>query len=279
MNDQSKQKDEFDIDAAFEDAFLSDTDDSLSSDTKNLDTDFFLDDDSTSYAALTGQTPATPAFDTDTTPSQEPVGNLEPTEPAVPPTSPVIDPPTPVVPAGKKSFFNKKPKTAKPIKPFPVSKPTKTKAGDPNKLNMMILGAVVALVLLIAAFVLFKGGDVPEPVAPVVAPAVVEDTTTSDTATEQPIIADETPVQPITESDNQPVDIIDVGAIVTAEIPQDPALIKEEIDRLSDKEQRLAEQAKLIDEQLVMMDELTSAKEEQIALLEAQIAQLEAQNN
>lgn len=279
MNDQSKQRDEFDIDAAFEDAFLSDADGSPQSDTKGLDTDFFLDaDDSTSYASLAGQEPVAPSFDTDTTPNQEPTGDdLNLTEPTVSP-SPVIDPPpTPVIPTGKKSLFNKKPKKTKPAKPTPISKSTKTKVGDPNKLNMMILGAVVALVLLIAAFVLFRGDDVPEPVAPAATPAVTEDT--SDTAIQPPIVTDEIPTQPTNDNDAHPVDMIDVGAIVTAEIPDDPALIKEEIDRLSDKEQRLAEQAKLIDEQLSMMSELTAAKEEQIALLEAQIAQLEAQKN
>lgn len=71
--------------------------------------------------------------------------------------------------------------------------------------------------------------------------------------------------------------MVDVNAIVQADIPEDPALIKEEIDRLSDKDARLSEQTKLINEQLGVIEELTSAKQEQIALLEAQIAQLEAQ--
>lgn len=65
--------------------------------------------------------------------------------------------------------------------------------------------------------------------------------------------------------------------ILNANIPEDTALVKEEIDRLADQNQKLAEQEKLLNEQITMMDELTDKKAEHIELLEKQIAQLEAQ--
>lgn len=73
-------------------------------------------------------------------------------------------------------------------------------------------------------------------------------------------------------------EMIDVKSITGANIPEDPALIKEEIDRLADKDEQLAEQVKLINEQLVMIQNLTKAKEEQIALFEKEIAQLEKES-
>ncbi len=69
----------------------------------------------------------------------------------------------------------------------------------------------------------------------------------------------------------------DPKAILNAEIPKDEALVKEEIDKLSDEDQRLIEQQKLLDKRIGMMDELTAKKQEQIELLEKQIAQLEAE--
>ena len=65
--------------------------------------------------------------------------------------------------------------------------------------------------------------------------------------------------------------------ILNAEVPNDPALVKEEIDRLKDTDTRLNEQGKIAEEQLTVMEELTTAKAEQIALLEAQIKELEKQ--
>lgn len=171
----------------------------------------------------------------------------------------------PVAPAThKKSLFGKN-----------TSKKAGPKAGEQNKLTALIAGALVLLLLLIGAwFLLNRTGDDAQTV-------ITEPTIQTPVAPPEPPIVEtvETVAQPPEESAQLPAidtSTVDVGAIVTAEIPDDPALIKEEIDRLSDKEQRLAEQAKLIDEQLTMMSELTAAKEEQIALLEAQIAQLEA---
>lgn len=69
---------------------------------------------------------------------------------------------------------------------------------------------------------------------------------------------------------------LDPKAILTAPLPENDSLAKEEIDRLEDERQRLAEQEKLAAEQLAMNKQLTDMKAEQIALLEQQIAELEA---
>lgn len=109
--------------------------------------------------------------------------------------------------------------------------------------------------------------------------AVANAGTTDPNATAPNTGADATTVPPAPTQEmpmmNLDTSLIDVDAITQGEVPEDPALIKEEIDRLNDKDGQFAEQAKLIDEQLKMMQDLTKAKEEQIALLEAQIAQLE----
>ena len=73
--------------------------------------------------------------------------------------------------------------------------------------------------------------------------------------------------------------VVDPDEILNATIPTDPTLIKEEIDRLTDKDAQITEQEKLIQDQLTLMEDLTTAKAEQIALLEAQIAELEKQKN
>lgn len=201
-----------------------------------------------SDAPPTTRTDVTSPIETITTDNVSP-----PDTTAVPPVAP---------PTNKKPLFAKNP-----------TKPSNK--GDSKKLSTLIAGVLLALLLLIGGWFLLNNGsdDVPvmvEPVpAPVVTPAPIETEPEPEPVPMPEVTAQEVPTVDTT--------MIDIGAIVTAEIPQDPALIKEEIDRLSDKEQRLAEQAKLIDEQLGMMAELTDAKQEQIALLEAQIAQLEAQ--
>lgn len=160
------------------------------------------------------------------------------------------------------------------------------KKQDLNKPIVLILG-VMAVILVLGLLWVFLGkseesaptpeptpietqAPAPEPTpevtetpeAPVDTAGTAEGTTAENTATPAPT-GDFTP--------------IDADAIVQAEIPDDPALIKEEIDRLADENSRLLDQAKDIDGILSDTEKLTAAKEEQIALLEAQIAQLEAQ--
>lgn len=189
---------------------------------------------------------------------------------------------------GKGKDKPKKSKDTTPILGKKSAKPStpKSKAGDSKKLNLLILAAVLGLLLLVAAWFLMQGG---EEVAPEPTPTPVATQPTPPVAPE-PVVAEEapttdtvTPAEPATSAEDSatPTDatLIDADAIVNAEIPSDDALIKEEIDRLKDKDGQLVEQAKLIDEQLADLEDLTAAKEEQIALLEKQIALLEEQKN
>lgn len=65
--------------------------------------------------------------------------------------------------------------------------------------------------------------------------------------------------------------------ILTPTLPEDPALAKEELSRLSEQSAQLKEQETMMQDQLRMMNELSSKKEERIQLLEQQVTQLEQQ--
>lgn len=65
--------------------------------------------------------------------------------------------------------------------------------------------------------------------------------------------------------------------ILTPTLPEDPAIAKEEMSRLSEQSAQLKEQETMMQDQLRMMNELSSKKEERIQLLEQQVAQLEQQ--
>lgn len=187
----------------------------------------------------------------------------------------------------KKSFFGKK--SASKLTKIP--KQADQTASKAINLNFIIIGAVVSLLLLVGAYLLASGDDSTSTTAVQVtsertttAPAdttetlSVTDNLDSDTSADSVAIdnapADNTPDN-TAPADTMP--IVNADEIVNASIPDDHALIKEEIDRLKDKDAQLAEQAQLIDEQLATLAQLTDAKEEQIRLLEAQIAHLESQ--
>ena len=65
--------------------------------------------------------------------------------------------------------------------------------------------------------------------------------------------------------------------ILAPTLPEDPAIAKEELSRLSEQSAQLKEQEAMMQDQLRMMNELSSKKEERIQLLERQVAQLEQQ--
>lgn len=65
--------------------------------------------------------------------------------------------------------------------------------------------------------------------------------------------------------------------ILTPKLPEDPAIAREELSRLSEQSAQLKEQEAMMQDQLRMMNELSSKKEERIQLLEQQVAQLEQQ--
>lgn len=175
--------------------------------------------------------------------------------------------------APKKSLFGKKPKTI-----TKAAKPPKAGSHDPKKLNWMILAAMVALLLLVAAWFLTRSEPAPSvtpsPAAPVSSEPVVQ-------AESSPSETSETSDGVAEGAQDFALDIQELNPdeILKADVPSDPALIKEEIDRLADQDQRLAEQVKDIETYLSDLQKLNDAKEEKITLLEAQIAQLEAEQN
>lgn len=180
----------------------------------------------------------------------------------------------------KKSLFAKKTAEKKDKKLGKTSSPPVKSNKQPLTKNpiALVLGGVGVLLLLGLLWLFLSKEDTPAPVVTPVAPVETAPAPAPE-PTPDPVV-EEVPAEPAAAAVpelNIDTTTIDAEAIEQAEIPEDPALIKEEIDRLSDKGERLSEQAKLIDEQLTMMADLTTAKEEQIALLEAQIAQLEAQ--
>lgn len=85
--------------------------------------------------------------------------------------------------------------------------------------------------------------------------------------------------EPTTSSvhENAALPAITPEEILTPTLPEDPALAKEELSRLSEQSAQLKEQETMMQDQLRMMNELSSKKEERIQLLEQQVAQLEQQ--
>ena len=73
------------------------------------------------------------------------------------------------------------------------------------------------------------------------------------------------------------INLITPEEILAPELPQDPTLAKEELDRLEEQSSQLADQQAMMNEQLDMMHELSSKKAERIQLLEQRIAELERQ--
>lgn len=192
-------------------------------------------------------------------------------------------------PTKKAGLFGKKDVASKATKPAKtkISKSTGDKGdftgllNNPQKLNKMILGGVIALILVGLALYMAMSGNESTPTnatpTPVNTPAPATNAevaptpqTQTETVSDVPTSADDNILPEI-----KPV--VNPDEILNAEIPNDPTLIKEEIDRLADKEAQIAEQEKLIQDQLTMMEDMTTAKAEHIALLEAQIAELEKQ--
>lgn len=88
-------------------------------------------------------------------------------------------------------------------------------------------------------------------------------------------VAAEATTSPVHETAALPA--ITPEEILTATMPEDPAIAKEELSRLSEQSAQLKEQETMMQDQLRMMNELSSKKEERIQLLEQQVAQLEQQ--
>lgn len=190
---------------------------------------------------------------------------------------------TKLTPKKKKSLnklFDKKEKISKTVTSKPHSKADITGVlSDPRKLNKLILGGIIALALIgIALYMAMSGNDSqptlpPQNNAPVPAQQEPTPPTTQEIAPKSDLDSADTATQNNNDILPDIKPLVNPDEILNAGIPDDPALIKEEIDRLTDTNNQITEQEKLVQEQLAMMAELTAAKEEAIALLEAQIAQ------
>lgn len=159
------------------------------------------------------------------------------------------------------SIMNKAPEP-KPVTVKPVAKPTPA----PVAQSTSAVATVTASSTTVATSA---------PVATVVAssaPTATATATASGTAT---TTTTETKVD--TKATTTNANLIKPEEILAKPMPGDPALAKEEMDKLADQSARLAEQEKMMEDQLKMTKELSDKKAERIALLEQQIAQLEAQ--
>lgn len=177
----------------------------------------------------------------------------------------------------KSGFFGKKTKSSTTTdKPFKANQAGNL-LNDSKKLNMLILIGVLVIAISAALIYINFSGNTTDTPTPTASP--VADTTPISTPE---TVATDTPASATLQNDILPdvgKNAVNPDEILNAQIPSDPALVKEEIDRLADTDKQLNEQSKLIKEQLTMMEDLTTAKAEQIALLEAQIAELEKQKN
>ncbi|MDO4897152.1 MAG: hypothetical protein Q3971_07300 [Moraxella sp.] len=158
--------------------------------------------------------------------------------------------------------FGKKTATAPKTK---APKTPKATSPDTKKKNQLLIGALVCLALLaLVAYLFLNNTSLINTPAPTPTPVATPAPAPAPAPANENILPNTTPT-------------INPDEILNAEIPSDPALVKEEIDRLNDTGARLDEQGKIIEEQLTIMEDLTTAKAEQIALLEQQIAELEKQ--
>lgn len=197
-------------------------------------------------------------------------------------------------------------KGSKPAK-LPVGKTTITKTTThtkpitgAKKPNMLLLGLIpVALLALGGLYFLMQGNEEPAPTpAPVAKPkpavvapvasvpatasvaltnASLASATASTSMATASVTATASTVTASASSTNAPINTIAPEEILKPDVPNDPAIAKEEIDRLAEQSNQLKDQEKMIEEQLAMMNELSSKKEERIKLLEQQVAQLEQQ--
>ncbi|MBD3726493.1 MAG: hypothetical protein IE936_05370 [Moraxella osloensis] len=110
---------------------------------------------------------------------------------------------------------------------------------------------------------------IPKTTAPIVKPQASASLPAAST-----VVVDAT-TSPVHETAALPA--ITSEEILTATMPEDPAIAKEELSRLSEQSAQLKEQETMMQDQLRMMNELSSKKEERIQLLEQQVAQLEQQ--
>lgn len=208
------------------------------------------------------------------------------------PVPPITTNEQPIKPPAKKGLFGKKERvtkvttTTKPL--VPAKKPAN------NRLAMLLIPLV--LLGLVAWYFLTQMNNEPAPVVapvPVTKPkpatvastpasaAIASASATASTVASSTASVATTTASVVTATASAtavaPIKAVSPEEILTPELPKDPAIAKEEIDRLAAHSDQLKEQERIIEEQLAMMNELSSKKEERIKLLEQQVAQLEQQ--
>lgn len=130
-----------------------------------------------------------------------------------------------------------------------------------NRLILAILGGIL-LVIIIGALIVSISTQPPSvkiPAGATVSAPVQSETTVTD-------------IQPSTEN-LQTEDFAELinESLIEQPIPEDQALIKDELIQLTDIDTQLNEQKTLLDQQHVDADELIKLKEQQIAQLEKQL--------
>lgn len=256
-------------------------------DLPNLDDLDFGDEPSSNDALVEGATVAAPiaagaaavAMDKDN-PTNRPVPPIHTNE-------------QPLKTPNKKPWFGKKEKAPKATVTTTTTRTTKPvvtgKKPNNNRMLMLLLPAI-----LLAAgawyFLTQMNNDEPAPAAtpvpvakpksaaPVAStPASTAASTATATASDTASTVTATASTASSTADVTPVKTVSPEEILAPAVPNDPALAKEEMDRLAEQSQQLKDQEKIIEDQLAMMNELSSKKEERIKLLEQQVAQLEQQ--
>ena len=134
-----------------------------------------------------------------------------------------------------------------------------------NRLILGILGVILLVIILgalAAALMPASSKDTAEakPIAPTEAPTNEANTTQVEAVPEEDLHTDN--FAPLVDE-----------TLIEQPIPEDQALVKDELVQLNDIDSQLNEQAALLEQQHQDVDELIKLKEQQIAQLEQQLAQ------
>ena len=151
-------------------------------------------------------------------------------------------------------------------------------AEDQRNSPKLLIGIIGGLGVLVALFFAYQWFSSPaEDVAPVYDTVASEATSTAASeASTETTAASEINTQEASSAEANPTTAskpLVTEDILTAPIPENASLAKEEQARLADLQAQLAEQEKTLKAQHADADQLIKLKEEQLKLLEQQLAQ------
>lgn len=134
-----------------------------------------------------------------------------------------------------------------------------------NQSNLIwkISGALSAMVIVSAAFMYLETKNEPVPIED--APQVVQKKPIEQTIAPAPV--EVTSPKPLSQDSKALV----TESILKDEVPDNPSLAKEEIDKLEDIQDQLVTQQEMLIEQEKNVEQLIELKEEQIKILEQQL--------